>query len=290
MKILLDAQLPQSLVKQLEPMGCNVLHTLDLPEGNRSSGRTISFIADHDGRVVFSKDADFIQSHLLRGSPARLLIVATGNIRNQELVPLLIGVLPELIRLFESHVLIELSRKALIVRHRGAPDSPSIRWAPRLLCRGMPLPVSAGAGLAVSWQISGRAVPGASAVGRWGSCACARRCTRSGEGRQQRGCWPWSDAGGCLAPGPDLVLGGPAGHRPCWDPVWRGRLAAAATRSRVWLCRPNPCLALASAAWNLPRPWDVYTFGGRTAWRPVLASVNSGPGWPPIWNRPRRLR
>jgi predicted nuclease of predicted toxin-antitoxin system len=117
MKILLDAQLPRSLVKQLEPMGCDVLHTLDLSEGNRSSDRTISSIADHDGRVVFSKDADFIQSYLLRGSPARLLIVATGNIRNQELVPLLIGVLPELIRLFESHVLIELSRKALIVRH-----------------------------------------------------------------------------------------------------------------------------------------------------------------------------
>jgi hypothetical protein len=33
----------------------------------------------------------------------------------------------------------------------------------------------AGAGLAVAWQISGRAVPGASAVGRWGSCASARR-------------------------------------------------------------------------------------------------------------------
>ncbi|WP_255441220.1 MULTISPECIES: DUF5615 family PIN-like protein [unclassified Synechococcus] len=61
-------------------MGCDVLHTLDLPEGNRSSDKTISSIADHDGRVVFSKDADFIQSHLLRGIPARLLILTTGNI------------------------------------------------------------------------------------------------------------------------------------------------------------------------------------------------------------------
>lgn len=117
MKILLDAQLPRSLVKQLEPMGCDVLHTFDLPEGNRSSDLTISSAADRDGRVVFSKDDDFMQSHLLRGSPARLLIVATGNISNQELSSLLIGVLPELIRLFESHALIELNRKALIVRH-----------------------------------------------------------------------------------------------------------------------------------------------------------------------------
>ena len=117
MKILLDAKLPRALKSQLEPMGCDVLHTLDLPEGNRSSDRTISSIADHDGRVVFSKDADFIQSHLLRGSPARLLIVTTGNISNKDLSALLLGVLPELVKLFESHVLIEMNQRALIVRH-----------------------------------------------------------------------------------------------------------------------------------------------------------------------------
>jgi predicted nuclease of predicted toxin-antitoxin system len=60
-----------------------VLHTFDLPQGNRSSHLTISSVADRDGREVFSKDDDFLQSHLLRGSPARLLIVATGNITNQ---------------------------------------------------------------------------------------------------------------------------------------------------------------------------------------------------------------
>ncbi|MCS5699683.1 DUF5615 family PIN-like protein [Cyanobium sp. FGCU-52] len=117
MKILLDAQRPRSLVKQLEPMGCDVLHTFDLPEGNRSSDLTISSVVDRDGRVVFSKDDVFIQSHLLRGSPARLWIVATVNISNQELASLLFGVLPELIRLFESHSLIDPNRKALIVRH-----------------------------------------------------------------------------------------------------------------------------------------------------------------------------
>lgn len=98
-------------------MGCDVLDTFDLPEGNRRTDLTISSVADRDGRVVFSQDNDFIQSHLLRGSPASLLIVATGNIGNQELAALLIGVLPELIRLFVSHALIQLSRKALIVRH-----------------------------------------------------------------------------------------------------------------------------------------------------------------------------
>lgn len=117
MRILLDAQLPRSLKEPLERLGCDVLHTMDLPGGNRSSDRAICSMADEDGRVVFSKDADFVRSHLLLGTPLKLLIVATGNIGNQELAALLIGVLPELIRLFESHALIQLSRKALIVRH-----------------------------------------------------------------------------------------------------------------------------------------------------------------------------
>ena len=117
MRILVDAQLPRSLVRPLKELGCDILHTLDLPAGNRSSDHVKSSIADRDQRVVFSKDADFVRSHLLRGTPARLLIVATGNIGNQDLAALLLRVLPELIRLFESHVLIELSQKALVVRH-----------------------------------------------------------------------------------------------------------------------------------------------------------------------------
>jgi predicted nuclease of predicted toxin-antitoxin system len=84
MRILLDAQLPRSLVRPLQALGCDVVHTLDLPAGNRSSDQVISAIADRDQRVVFSKDADFVHSHLLCGTPARLLIVATGNIGNPE--------------------------------------------------------------------------------------------------------------------------------------------------------------------------------------------------------------
>ena len=70
----------------------DVLHTLDLPDGNRSADNMISSIADSDGRIVFSKDADFVRSHLLRGTPARLLLVATGNIGNQDLTALLLRV------------------------------------------------------------------------------------------------------------------------------------------------------------------------------------------------------
>lgn len=116
MKILLDAQLPRSFVQLLREKGYDAIHTFDLPRGNRSSDATISAVADRDGRVVFSKDADFIQSQLLQGSPAQLLVVTTGNINNRELAALLIPLLPELAALFADHQLIELNRSALIIR------------------------------------------------------------------------------------------------------------------------------------------------------------------------------
>ena len=45
MKILLDAQLPRSLVPLLQAEGCDTLHTLVLPDGNRSSDSSISALA-----------------------------------------------------------------------------------------------------------------------------------------------------------------------------------------------------------------------------------------------------
>lgn len=116
MKIPLDAQLPRSLVPLLQAQGCDALHTLDLPDGNRSSDSSISALADHQGRIVFSKDADFIQSHLLQGAPKKLLVITTGNLRNPELKALLIQWLPSLRKAFSSHALLELQRSALIIR------------------------------------------------------------------------------------------------------------------------------------------------------------------------------
>ena len=37
-----------------------------------------------------------------------------------------------------------------------------------------------------------------------------------------------AEGGGGRPLGPGVALGGPAGNRPCWDPFWHGRVAAAA--------------------------------------------------------------
>ncbi len=60
-------------------------------------------IADRDGRVVVTKDDDFVQSFLLRNTPQRLMLVASGNIGNTELERLIIATAPLPFPLLEFH-------------------------------------------------------------------------------------------------------------------------------------------------------------------------------------------
>jgi predicted nuclease of predicted toxin-antitoxin system len=84
MRVPLDAMLPRRLARRLNALGHDAVHTLDLPLGNRTSDRDIRALADRDGRAVVTKDADFVSSHIIFGSPARLLLVSTGNAGNDE--------------------------------------------------------------------------------------------------------------------------------------------------------------------------------------------------------------
>jgi predicted nuclease of predicted toxin-antitoxin system len=73
MKFVIDAQLPRRLGRRLHATGHDALHTLDLPDGNRTSDAEILRVADEEDRVVVTKDADFVSSFLLLGRPRRLL-------------------------------------------------------------------------------------------------------------------------------------------------------------------------------------------------------------------------
>ena len=69
MKFLVDAQLPRRLARQLAAAGHDVLHTLDLPDGNRTPDSAIIERADRENRVVVTKDADFVTLHTLTRTP-----------------------------------------------------------------------------------------------------------------------------------------------------------------------------------------------------------------------------
>src|SRR5579871_1389351 len=108
MKYLVDAHLPRRMTFWLRNAGCDALHTLDLPDGNRTTDDEIVRIADQEQRIVVTKDADFVSSHLLTNRPAKLLLVSTGNISNRELERLVVPLIPTLVLDFQTYSFLEL--------------------------------------------------------------------------------------------------------------------------------------------------------------------------------------
>ena len=116
MKFLVDAQLPERIAAWLTAAGCDAVHTLDLPDANRSTDAAVAEVADLQGRAVVTKDADFVDSHLLYRRPVKLLLITTGNIGNRELEAILGPLLPDVLREFAVHNFLELARSGLIAR------------------------------------------------------------------------------------------------------------------------------------------------------------------------------
>ena len=115
MRFLLDAMLPRRLARRLTALGRDTVHTLDLPLGNRTSDRGIRALADRDGRVVVTKDADFVSSHVISGTPARLLLVSTGNIGNDELEVSFLAQLAPIEECLMAPGFVELTRDGLVI-------------------------------------------------------------------------------------------------------------------------------------------------------------------------------
>jgi predicted nuclease of predicted toxin-antitoxin system len=113
---LVDAHLPRRVTTWLTAAGCDAMHTLDLPGGNRTTDEQINDVADREQRVVVTKDADFVDSHVLRGRPAKLLLISTGNISNRDLEALVVPLITDVVREFQTHSFLELGPAGLVVR------------------------------------------------------------------------------------------------------------------------------------------------------------------------------
>jgi predicted nuclease of predicted toxin-antitoxin system len=61
MKCIVDAQLPKSLSVFLNSLGADAIHTLDLPDRNRTGDDVIIRIAADESRTVITKDEDFLK-------------------------------------------------------------------------------------------------------------------------------------------------------------------------------------------------------------------------------------
>lgn len=114
MRLLIDAHLPKRLARLLQQLGHDALHTLDLPEQNRTSDETLNQLAIDEDRIVVTKDSDFVDSFLLTRRPPQLLLVSTGNISNRDLERLFVDNLAQLNAGFELYDYIELGRQHII--------------------------------------------------------------------------------------------------------------------------------------------------------------------------------
>jgi predicted nuclease of predicted toxin-antitoxin system len=114
MKFLVDAQLPRRFANWLNEAGHDTLHTFDLPRRNLTTDSEIIARAKRDGRIVVSKDADFVQTFLLTGEP-QLLLISTGNINNAELEKLLHANLSGIEAAFASSRFVEITRDSLVI-------------------------------------------------------------------------------------------------------------------------------------------------------------------------------
>ena len=117
MKLLVDAQLPKQLAVWLRHKGLDAIHTLDLPNQNKTDDDQIIAIAEKENRAVISKDRDFLDSHILKNEPRRLILIKTGNSSNEELLKIFELNLPVILELIEHNNLVEVGRQE-IISHR----------------------------------------------------------------------------------------------------------------------------------------------------------------------------
>lgn len=115
MKFLIDAQLPKSLSDFLRLEGYDSLHTIELPKANDTQDNEILKICLEENRIIISKDADFLESFLINKSPKKLILVKTGNIRNEELLTLFKLNLNYLCMSIEENDLIEINKTDIII-------------------------------------------------------------------------------------------------------------------------------------------------------------------------------
>ncbi len=115
MKFLVDAQLPRSLSDFLKSAGYDSIHTIELPKANDTQDNEILKICLEEKRIVITKDSDFLESFLVNKSPEKLILVKTGNIRNEELLNLFKLNLEYICVSIKENELIEINKTDIII-------------------------------------------------------------------------------------------------------------------------------------------------------------------------------
>jgi len=115
MKFLVDAQLPKALAEFLCEKEYVAIHTLHLPDKNRTTDKQIIEISAKEDYIVIAKDDDFLQSHLIKNEPKKLILIKTGNIPNSKLLEIFSEHILKIESILSQNLLIEIHRDEIII-------------------------------------------------------------------------------------------------------------------------------------------------------------------------------
>ncbi len=117
MKFIVDAQLPRSLAAFLRDKGFDVIHTVDLTDGNGTSDAEINRVSLSEERIVISKDGDFYDTFSTTKEPFKLLYIRTGNISNRKLIEMFEKNIESILRELKEGDVVEIDQHYLIALH-----------------------------------------------------------------------------------------------------------------------------------------------------------------------------
>ncbi|MCB0635079.1 MAG: DUF5615 family PIN-like protein [Lewinella sp.] len=120
MKVLCDVHIARKVVRFFQQNGVEATHVNDILDSWYTSDKAIADYADEHKLVVLSKDRDFRNSHHLKKSPRRLLLISLGNISTANLIAILGKNLALLREKFEAEeCFVELQQDAIVIISRS---------------------------------------------------------------------------------------------------------------------------------------------------------------------------
>ena len=102
LKFVVDTQLPRKLSDKLDELGADSIHVSHYLAGHLFDDIEIKEIAIGQDRIIVSKDADFHNHFVLKGSPPKILLLKVGNISNKELLRFIELHYPDIFSFFEQ--------------------------------------------------------------------------------------------------------------------------------------------------------------------------------------------
>ncbi len=114
MRFLVDAQLPKKLSRFLNEKGFESIHTLDLPNGNKTTDAEIIELSLKFNYIVVTKDVDFWDIFRQKAEPYKLIYLTVGNISTQDLIRLFDSNLVSIVGKITEFQVVEISRSSII--------------------------------------------------------------------------------------------------------------------------------------------------------------------------------